>query len=160
MEEKQLKELIDQILKQSSDSFPQLSEDTLATIYAFGCNFYDNGKYREASDFFRFLTYADAFNRKYWMALAATYQMQKKYKEAIEYYSVAAVQNPEDPYAHFYAADCFLALGQVDQAKIALDSAEKTAKLTDNHANLLSHVALIQAAWSDENLKEKAHEPS
>ena len=151
-EQEQLKSLIHTFLEGSTDRFPQLSEDSLTALYGLACKYYENGKYGEAADFFKFLTYANAFERKYWLALGAANQMLKKYPEAIEYYSVAAVQDPKDPYVHLHAADCFLALGQIDKARIALDSAQKTAQLDQKHTDLLSHLTLIQKAWAN---KEK-----
>lgn len=138
-----LEELVQKFLAESPSAFPKISEDALSSIYAMGYNFYTHGKYQESSDFFRFLTIANPYQRKHWMGLAASKQMLKQYPEAIECYSVAAVQDPHDPYTHLYAADCFLALNDHANAKIALESAEKTARKNSKEAHLIPHINLI-----------------
>ena len=130
------------------DRAAPFSADSLTALYVMGYELYRNGKYEEAKNFFRVLTLADSFERKYWMGLAACLQMLKDYNKAIECYSAAAIQDPSDPYAHWYAADCYFQLGNLCKAKEALESALMTANDHENAALLIPKLKLIAEAWS------------
>ena len=60
-----------------------LSEDTREDLYAMGYHFYQHGKYGEAAGCFSLLVLADVDTQKYWMGLAASQQMSKKYDKKI-----------------------------------------------------------------------------
>jgi len=94
-----------------------LSKDQLETVYGIGCGYYETGKYEEAEKVFAFLGLIDHVNPKYWTALGSARQAQKKYKEAIEAYGAAALFCISAPKPHFYAAQCNLALGELDFAE-------------------------------------------
>lgn len=125
---------------------PTLSEESLDSLYATAYELYRNGRHEDAKRFFRFLTIADTFDRRFWMGLAACYHMLKDYSAAIECYSVAAVQNPDDPFVHRYAADCFFLKGDVVQALKTLDSAITAAKKT--HQDLVPKLEFLADTWS------------
>jgi type III secretion low calcium response chaperone LcrH/SycD len=109
---------------------------------------YKNGKYAESKDVFRFLTLADYNDRRYWMGLGACHQMSKDYTPAIESYSVAAIQNPKDPYVHFYAAECFRNSGDVDLALKTLDTAISVAEKSKDHASFAIKLKHLHETWS------------
>lgn len=111
---------------------------------------YRNGKYADARDFFRFLTIADTHDRKHWMGLGACYQMLNEYQPAIECYSVAAVQNPDDPYVHFYAAECIYCSGNLDLAIKTLESALTVGKKSDEHRPFISKLRHLYDVWSEQ----------
>lgn len=124
------------------------SQDALLAAYTIAYDFYRNGKYGDAKNFFRLLTVADSFERKYWMGLGACCQMLKAYEEAVDCYSVAALQDPSDLYAHWHAADCFFHLGKLDQAQEALNSALQIAQGNESHRNLIPQLSLLAETWS------------
>lgn len=129
-------------------SLPHFSEESLSVLYSMAYELYRNGKYQDAKGFFRFLTLANSFERKHWMGLAACYQMLKCYSEAIECYSVAALQNASDPYVHWHVADCFFHSGKFIEAVHALDSAIVVAKENNIYSTLAPKLALIADTWS------------
>lgn len=135
-------------LVESQDTV-NISPEVHAALYGMAYHFYRNGKYEESRRFFRFLTLFDALDRRCWMGLAASYHMLKDYSAAIECYSVAAVQNPNDPYAHWHAAECFFSIGKTKEALEALDSALTVSKKSDSHLPLVSQLELVQQAWHD-----------
>lgn len=136
-----------------------LSQEAQTALYSQAYHLYENGKYQEAKRFFHFLTIVNPYEKSFWIGLGASYQMLKDYARAIEFYSVAAVQDQNNPYVHLHAADCFFALGQMDQAFQALDSAESAANLTEGNQNIISHLALIRQAWSNGKQNEElAHD--
>lgn len=121
----------------------------LDNLYTYAYHFYDHGKYEKAVDFFYVLTRLDSQNFTYWLGLAAAQQMLKQYGKALDCYSVAALLNPENPTAHFYAAGCFFSMGQTDKGLQALDAAELIAQGQQKHKMLISQLALIRQAWSN-----------
>lgn len=131
------------------DHSPPFSADSLEALYGIGFELYRNGKHEDAKDVFRFLTLANSFERKHWLGLAACYQLRKEYLEAIECYSIAAVQDPSDPYAHLHAAECFFHLADYIKAKEALESAILTAKDNKTHATLIPKLEFIFEVWSN-----------
>jgi type III secretion system low calcium response chaperone LcrH/SycD len=129
---------------QTSLESKNFSTESLEALYGIAYELYRNGKYQEAQDVFRFLTLANSFERKYWIGLAACHQMQKHYTDAIECYSIAAIQDPSDPYAHLHAAECFFHLGNHAKALEALESAKITAKDTP----LMPKLEFLSDIWS------------
>jgi type III secretion system low calcium response chaperone LcrH/SycD len=126
---------------------PKLPADTIEGVYHFAYQFYLNGKYAEAIQFFRFLTLVDTCQRKHWMGLGAALQMQKEYEQAIHTYSVAAVLEAKEPYVHIYAADCFFALERIEEGMQALNSALKIAGLKNRYQPLIPELQLLRDAW-------------
>lgn len=132
---------------------PELSEEALKGIYATAYCFYQNGKYREASRFFRFLSIADANDPRHWIGLGATQQMLKEYEKAIESYTFAAILDEKNPYVYFHTADCLFALGKIDLGLKCLDSVEQVAKGQEKYEGLVSHVDLIRQNWENQKIK-------
>jgi type III secretion system low calcium response chaperone LcrH/SycD len=97
-----------------------LADKDMEAIYAMGYLYYNNAKYEKALDVFRFLCFYDHLERRWWMGLAATWQMMKNFEDAIEAYRFAALLDVEDPTPHLHAADCFLAIGNTKDAESAL----------------------------------------
>lgn len=157
MDVEEIPELLKQIAadfeKEGVPSFLQLSSEGLATLYSLGYYLYEHGKYSDAEHVFRFLTISEPFDRRYWMGLAGSYQMMKDYPAALECYSVAAVQDPNDPYVHLHAADCFFASGQSLKAVQALESAIAVAR-KKNDDRLCSQLQLMHASWTEQSSKK------
>ncbi len=142
--EESLRKLIDKHMHTEKQP-PEFSRETIEALYAFAFGFYQNGKFDQAIHFFRFLTLIDIHTRKHWMGLGSSYQMDKQYERALQCFGYAAVISPDDPYAHFYAAECFLSLNKKEKALKALKSAEKLAKHSPNdHASILTKIALMK----------------
>lgn len=142
-----LADVIEVSVQKEGAARPQFSQESLSALYAMAYELYRNGKYEDATAFFRLLTLVDSFERKHWMGLAACFQMLKDYAKAIECYSAAAVQDPSDPYVHWHAADCFFYSGDHAKAQEALESALLTAQENEAYAGLVPKLKLIAAIW-------------
>lgn len=122
-----------------------LSPEAIESLYAFAHGYYQNGKYEEATRFFRFLTAIDTNTRKHWMGLAASFQLQKEFAKALQAYGYAGLLNSDDPLAPFHAAECMFSLGEKERALETLQVAENLAR---NHPkqyeNLLIRIDLIK----------------
>jgi type III secretion system low calcium response chaperone LcrH/SycD len=145
-----LNDELSQLLAANShpDQAISFSPDSLEAAYSIAYDFYRNGKFEDAKAFFRLLTIANSFERKYWMGLAACCHMLKLYPEAIDCYSAAALQDPSDPYAHWHAAECFFHLEDLNKAQEALSSALKAAQDNDSHHPLIPQLSLLAETWS------------
>jgi type III secretion system low calcium response chaperone LcrH/SycD len=159
LEGETLEGAIKRLLDANTSPDPQiafLSSDGIEALYAFGYGFYQSGNYEKAMHFFRFLTLIDIGNRKHWMGLGAAYQMLKQYERALQAYGQAALLDESDPYTHWHAAECFLAINNYEQAKEALTSTELTAKkYPQKHKRLLTRLQLLKKPEVKADKKKK-----
>lgn len=127
----------------------QFSDETLEGMYSFAYSYYEHGWYSHAENLFRLLVALRIRNYKYWKGLGATLQMLKKYAEAVEAYSWAALNEKtlSDPYPHFHAAECFLTMGDPLKGLKALYSARAIAKRQGCYYALLRQIELLQKTW-------------
>ncbi len=130
------------------DDLSKFDDETIEGIYSFAFSYYENGWYTEAENLFRLLVALRIRNYNYWKGLGATLQMLKKYEEAIEAYSWAAITDPtiSDPYPHFHAAECFHTMGEYTRGLKALYSAKTIAKKQGTYYALLQQIELFQQA--------------
>lgn len=141
-------QLFNQLENENAPPLPQLSDEEISHLYNTAYQLYKNGKYSDAKQFFHFLNLINPFDRRFWLGSAACFHMLKEYKPAIEHYSIAAIQDPLDPYAHWHAAECFLATGQIDKGLIALQSAIEAATQKSEHQSFLEQLLVVQRAWT------------
>ena len=98
-----------------------ITRDELEAVYSLAYDYYRTGRTEDAATLFKFLTTFDHLNEKYWMGLAAVLQVKKEFKRATEAYAlVSGVLNIKNVKAPYYAAECFLALGDRPNALSAL----------------------------------------
>lgn len=129
---------------------PQYPEETINSLYAMAYRFYENGKYEDSVQFFRFLTSLAAYDSKNWTGLGASYQMLKQHEQALQGYAIAAMLNKSDPIPHLHAAECFFALKQIPKGMKALNSAEEIIDNREQYEYLLSRVSLLRQIWAVE----------
>ena len=101
-----------------------LSVKTCDLLYAKGHQLYNNGKWKEAITFFQILTLQRPDEKKYWLALGASYQMINDDKSALSNYAMATLIEPEDANTHLLSAECFYRLGDYVNSNRALESAK------------------------------------
>ena len=109
-------------------------EKDMEVIYSMGYQLYNHGKYKDAEDVFKFLSFYNHLERKYLMGLGACRQMLKNYEGAVQAYGYAAMLDVEDPSAHLHAADCLLALERLGEAESALEATVHWAGDKPEHA--------------------------
>lgn len=97
-----------------------ISHQELEAVYSLGFTHYRTGRYEDAAKLFQFLVLFDHLNPKYWLALGAVQQVAKDYKAAIASYGYASFLDLENPKPQLHAAECFLALGDKQNAASAL----------------------------------------
>ena len=94
----------------------------LNAVYQMGLGFYNTGRYDDAEKVFTFLVMFDHLEPKYWTAVGAVQQVKKNFEKAKAAYTQAALLDIHAPKPQYYVAECFLALGQKDDALASLDS--------------------------------------
>ena len=94
----------------------------LNAVYQMGLGFYNTGRYDDAEKVFTVLVMFDHLESKYWLAAGAVQQVKKNFEKAKVAYSQAALLDIHSPKPQYYVAECFLALGQKDDAVASLDT--------------------------------------
>lgn len=97
-----------------------IPRDELTWLYKGARNLFDNGFYAEAADAFSFLSWFDAAQPDFWIALGHSCFHTGSYKRAISAYGIASSMVPQEPWPHIHAAICYEAMGEVDQARDCL----------------------------------------
>lgn len=113
------------------------------TLYALAFGKYEGGYYNQAADFFTQLLMHDPYDTRFWKGLASSCQMGKKYLEALKAWAIYALLSGHSADGHFHAAECYLSMDEIDEAKKALLLAEKFAQdsfLSKKITNLRSHL--------------------
>ena len=71
---------------------------------------------------FSFLVMFDHLEPKYWLAAGAVQQVKKNFEKAKAAYVQAAMLDIHGPKPQYYVAECYLALGQKDDALASLET--------------------------------------
>lgn len=123
----------------------EFSRDAIEALYASGYGCYESGNYEHAIHFFHFLTIIDRNTKKHWVGLGASYQLSKKYANAVQCFAYAALLDENDPYIHVHAAECFFALDRTEQGDQALASAEIVVRdQQGKYGTLLEQILLMK----------------
>lgn len=136
-----------------TDSSKVLPLEILEGIYAYAYRYYDMKKYKEALPLFTLLCSQQVQNSTYWMGLGGCYQQLFEYEKAVEAYSVAAVYGDakNDPYPHYFAAECYLSLHLVDQALKAMKSAFAACGKRACFKALRNRLRYLHRSWNSLN---------
>ena len=100
--------------------FKGITKAEMEAVYSVGFNMYRTGRYEDAGKLFQFLVLFDHLNPKYWLALGAVQQVAKDFKGAVASYAYASFLDLENPKPQLHAAECFLALGDKENALSSL----------------------------------------
>lgn len=92
----------------------------LEAVYSLAFGYYQTGKYDEAGKLFQFLVLFDHLNPKFWLGVGAVQQIRKDYKAAIQSYCYASFLDLSNPKPQLHAAECYVALGDKENALSAL----------------------------------------
>lgn len=99
---------------------PIFSESDRETIYSAAYGQYQAGEYETAGDYFHHLVLYNPKDTRYWIGLASAKQMAKDYHGALQAWAVLVLLSKHDPAGHFHAAECYLSLGDKEEAKKAI----------------------------------------
>ena len=108
------------------------TSDELEAIYHFAHNAYQQHKYEEAVALFLFLVENDHAEHRFWMGLAAAYQMSEQHQRALVAFGMTAFLDATNPWPPIHACECYLAMGDGENARLALDGALGVCEATDD----------------------------
>ena len=94
----------------------------LNAVYQMGLGFYNTGRYDDAEKVFSFLVMFDHLEPKYWLAAGAVQQVKRNFEKAKGAYVQATMLDIHNAKPQYYAAECYFALGQRDDALATLDT--------------------------------------
>lgn len=135
--------------------FKGISDKELEAFYSWGLGFYKGGRYEDAEKIFRLLVILEHTSSRFWTALGGVQQVQRRFNEAVSSYRVATVLDIRNPKPMYYAAQCFLALGDRVNARSALLSlATYAPKDTETGRKFLAKGAALLKALDANEAKE------
>ena len=102
-----------------------ITPQQLKAVYNMGLGFYNTGRYDDADKVFRFLVLFDHLEAKYWIALGAVQQVKRNFQGAVMSYGYGSFLDLHNPKPQYYAAECYLAMGDIENAKSALAALEE-----------------------------------
>jgi len=143
-----LTRMVEEVEENDNVELSPIAAETQNFLYSFAYSFYQNGKFKEAASYFRFLTLVDLHNPKYWLGLGAAQQMLKDFTQAIQAYKTAMVLNETDPYTYFLLADCYFAQGEGEKGLEVLNTVEEQFGKEDKYKPLIGHIAIIRRSWN------------
>lgn len=98
------------------------------SLYRLAMSIFRAGRYAEAAEYFIQLILHDPHEPKYWKGLAASHQKNRAYEEALRAWSIVCLLDNHPPEAHYHAAKCYLAMGNLEEAKKAITMAKQTGE--------------------------------
>lgn len=123
-----------------------VSSDTLEQLYALGFNHYGAGKHEEAHKIFQALCVLDHYDPRFFLGLGACRQAMGQFRQAIDSYSYGAMMDLNEPRFPFHAAECLLALGELDGAESGFYSAQLIAAARPALADLAARADIMLEA--------------
>jgi len=104
-----------------------MTDAMIEAIYGQAYRLYNTGKYADASRLFRLLVMLVPIEPKFPLGLAASFHMMKDYRNAIQIYTFCSIADAQNPVPHYHAADCYMQLGDLAGAIVAMEMAAKRA---------------------------------
>ena len=128
---------------------------TVEATYAQAYHHYNTGQFKEAARLFQFLVLIDATEPKFGLGLAACHQMLEEYQNALQFYGVVEIIDPENPIPHFHSSDCYEKMGL---SGAAIAELEMTVELcgTQPHYSTMKERALLTIKSLQEKLPADA----
>lgn len=100
-----------------------LSDAEAELFYSYAFAHYQSGHSKEAIEAFHVLCARRPLESRFWFGLGASLQEERKYQDALHAWAMTALLNPDDPYPHFHAAECYLSLNLPQDAEKAFQEA-------------------------------------
>ena len=105
-----------------------LSNETIAWFYQVGRFYLHMKQFDQASGVFYLLIQLNSDIYEFWIGVAACYQEQKLFEDAIQAYKKAKSLKKGDPTFDLFIAECFIQMENKDDARTHLDHAHELLK--------------------------------
>ena len=137
-------ETLQTTLEETNGLLPsEFTEEDLILLYELGYHLYQAEDFSKASELFQRLIVSKPFEPTYWQSYASSLQMQSRFREALDAWSMWCILEPNSPLPHFHAAEALLSLGEKEEGLKALTSAEKR----DTTDSLKEKIEALRMAW-------------
>jgi len=101
---------------------------------------YECGNVKQAKKMLVSLTLQKPLVFEFWFSLAAIYQLENNFNQAVIAYNMALILNKENPFIYYHLAECMLSLNDKKKAISYLDLAEKVCF----DANLKDKISILK----------------
>lgn len=135
----------------------KIDDAKIESIYAQAYRYYNTGKFKDASDLFRYLMMLNPSEAKYTLGLAACFHMLKNYNAAVQVYLLCSILDDNSPIPGFHASDCYLQMNDKVSALVSLKMAIKKAGNRPEY-QILKDRALLTVETLKKELKLKDEE--
>jgi type III secretion system low calcium response chaperone LcrH/SycD len=116
--------------------FHGLEEEDYEMLYGLGHQLYQQHRFDDAVEAFRFLATHKHSERRFIKAYASALQMTREHDAAIAQYALAGMLDPDDPAIPLHACECLIAAGRRDEAAEGLAIAMELCEGEPQHAAL------------------------
>lgn len=103
--------------------FTEITDEEMEAGYAQAYQLLNQERFGEAEKLFEMLAQLDHYQSRYWLGLGLCRQMQRSYETATKAYAMAGSLDIENPIPALRAAECFLALGNLEAADSGITAA-------------------------------------
>lgn len=144
-EKKEHAKLLLKIFEKGMDPYQalKLSQEDIGYLYLVAYRLFNAGKYKEACEAFKMLTFLVPSNAGYYTSLGVCYHKMNQHEAATKCYLGASCADLTDPVPLFYCYDCYLNMKDIISAGIVLSNA--VARCGDNprYAKLKGRASLL-----------------
>jgi type III secretion system low calcium response chaperone LcrH/SycD len=126
--------------------FAKISDDEMEAAYAVAFNLVNQGQFEDAEKLLAWLAGLDQFEPKYLIGVGICRQQMGQHQGAVDAFSAAGVLEVANPVPALRAAECYLAMGQMDQARSGLKAALHWAGEKPAHAAIRQRAAALLAS--------------
>ena len=121
-----------------------LPKEEKEELYPLALDAYTCGNYEEGTKLFKHLVAVSSLTCKYWKGLASCLQLSGNLQEAASSWAMVVLLDGKDPTAHFYAAQCLMALGNKEDALKAMTLAKE---MTSFDKKLQSNLQQLRTSY-------------
>jgi type III secretion system low calcium response chaperone LcrH/SycD len=114
--------------------FTEITQEEMEAVYATAFSLLNQGELAQALAAFRFLSYLDHHDVRFWMGVGLCRQQLKDHEGAVKAFAMAGTLKVENPAAAVRAAECYLAMHRHEEADSALTAALHWAADKPEHA--------------------------
>lgn len=129
----------------SLQEIANVDDAVMDILYQGAKRLYDQENFADAAAAFRFLTGLNPKKYLFWQGLAHAEFHQKRYKEALEAFSLLLAADPRDPIAHIATSSCHEELGNILQAVDAINEALVAIEGLSEYAHLKGAIEQTKA---------------
>ena len=114
--------------------FARISDDEMEAAYAVAFSLVNQGQYDEAEKLLSWLAGLDQFEAKYQLGIGLCRQQMGRLEGAIQAFATVGILDATNPIAPLRAAECYLQLGKLEEARSGLRAAQHWASGRAEHA--------------------------